>query len=59
MYALKVIRFVNAPVISAGVMIANIIWYAQNTSIGIVSLGDGVASVMPRRPAQCRLPTMP
>ena len=38
MYALNVTRFVNAPVISAGVMIANIIWYAQNTISGMVSL---------------------
>ena len=35
--------------INAGVMIANIIWYAQNTIIGIDSFGEGVSSVMPCR----------
>src|ERR1035438_6929920 len=51
-YALNVTRFVNAPVISAGVMIANIIWYAQNTIMGIVSFGEGVDRVIPLRNAQ-------
>ena len=32
---MNVTRFVNAPVISAGVMIANIIWYAIRTVSGI------------------------
>src|SRR6266568_349499 len=60
MYDLKVTRFANAPVISAGVMIANIIWYAQKTIIGIEGLiSDGVSKVMPRRNAQWKLPRMP
>src|SRR5712692_1412161 len=60
MYALKVTRFANAPVISAGVMIANIIWYAQKTIIGIDGLiKDGVSRVIPRRKAQWKFPRMP
>ena len=42
-------RLVNAPVIKAGVMMANIIWYAMKTMIGIVLLpkGAGISSVTP------------
>jgi hypothetical protein len=56
---LNVTRFANAPVIRAGVMIANIIWYAQKTIIGIVSFGLARSSVMFRRNAQSKFPTIP
>ena len=59
-YALKVTRLVNAPEMSAGVMMANIIWYAMNTIAGIVSVGaDGVERLMPRRQTLLRLPMIP
>ena len=60
MYAGNRTRFANAPVMSAGVMMANIIWYAKNTNSGIVSLaGAGVLSDTPRRNARSKLPTIP
>ncbi len=40
-------------------MMANIIWYAQKTIIGMVSLGEGVESVMPLSNAQSKLPMIP
>lgn len=43
-------RLANAPVINADVMIANIIWYAMNTNIGIFALpGYAVFGSTPRR----------
>ena len=40
------IRSANAPAISAGVMIANVIWNIMNTVSGIV-VADAVASCRP------------
>jgi hypothetical protein len=51
-----VTRLVNAPVISAGVMIANVIWYAISTTSGIPDgayIDDGVT---PRRNARSKFP---
>ena len=36
-YALKLMRSANAPVMSAGVMTANIIWKAMNAWCGTVA----------------------
>ena len=55
MYALNVTRFVNAPEIRAGVMMANIIWYDTNTITGIDGFTtSGVSGVIPRRSAKSR-----
>ena len=47
--------------IRAGVMMANIIWYAMNTNSGMLPLpkGEGVVSVTPARNALSRFPMMP
>src|SRR5579863_1287115 len=58
-YALNDTRFVNAPEISAGVIIANIIWYAMNTIIGMVSFGDGVESPIPTKQTFLKFPITP
>src|SRR5450759_5740234 len=60
MYALKVTRLAKAPVIRAGVMIANIIWYATNTISGIDGLSaDGLERDTPLRNALSRFPMIP
>ena len=48
-------RSANAPVISAGVMIANIIWKVMNTLSGIVPLRESIA--IPPRNRRDRSPT--
>ncbi len=47
-------RSANAPVISAGVMIAKVIWKVMNTLSGIVPLSASV--VMPLRNSRDRSP---
>ena len=59
-YALKVTRLAKAPVMSAGVIWANIIWYATNTTSGIVGEpGNGVVGSIFRKNARLKLPTIP
>jgi hypothetical protein len=53
---LNVTRFVNAPVIRAGVMIANIIWYAIRTVVGMAEGAYTEVGVTPRRNACSKLP---
>ena len=49
------IRSAKAPVISAGVMIAKVIWKVMKTLSGIVPLS--ASTVMPRRNRRDRSPT--
>ena len=60
MKVLNFARSANAPVISAGVMMANIIWKTMNARCGTPATRSGLGSApTPLRANQSRLPMMP
>jgi hypothetical protein len=60
MNAENFLRSAKAPVISAGVMIANIIWKIMNTEWGMVfEYASNGSPPTPRRPIQSSPPMMP
>ena len=50
-------RSANAPTISAGVMMAKVIWNMKNTVSGILVLGSAASRVTPSSKALSKLPS--
>jgi hypothetical protein len=57
--ALNFMRSANAPVMSAGVMTANIIWYAMYSWCGMVGASGAGSTPTPRSPRCARPPITP